>query len=303
MSRSLEPFRRGGKCADIDIIPESVLGKSGLTFVVRVFTVGVWALGRVDELFARSRKPSSPNNPSLLGEVIPPGALTIACSLALSRILVENDINKDVRNSCPSQGFYEANKKLESVIFKWTGQSTRSQTAFLECSTSEQVHNIQKVLIESLRQFRYPVLNQLNVLKILIDSSIHLTNAPLHVNTNAWLQEMHDLYINYNSPFHFTPNGMGLTYAMLILRRMSDEESDINYSANIDFDLKYESLKFLQESREMYTMGRSYYMNIKNLYYLHDDFNDRQIHRNHAMQMAGSQVAKIYEKILRKKEI
>jgi hypothetical protein len=29
------------------------------------------------------------------------------------------------------------------------------------------------------------------------------------------------------------------------------------------------------------------------MYYLYDDFNDNQIHRNHAMQMAGTELTKI----------
>ena len=46
----------------------------------------------------------------------------------------------------------------------------------------------------------------------------------------------------------------------------------------------------LANSEEMYTMRRSYYQAIDGLYYLYDDFNDRQIHYNHAIQMAGAEL-------------
>ncbi len=51
------------------------------------------------------------------------------------------------------------------------------------------------------------------------------------------------------------------------------------------------ALEELPASQETYTMRRSYYRTIPGLYYLYDDFNDRRIHVNHALQMAGMELS------------
>jgi hypothetical protein len=43
----------------------------------------------------------------------------------------------------------------------------------------------------------------------------------------------------------------------------------------------------------MVSMGRAYYKAISDLYYLYDDFNDRLVHYNHALQMAGSELGAV----------
>ena len=57
-------------------------------------------------------------------------------------------------------------------------------------------------------------------------------------------------------------------------------------------DLHAEFRHLLIQSVDMCHMGRGYYAAIKDMYYLYDDFNDNQIHRNHAMQMAGTSLVK-----------
>ena len=47
----------------------------------------------------------------------------------------------------------------------------------------------------------------------------------------------------------------------------------------------------MAEGHEMYTMRRTYYRSINRLFYLNDDFNDRRIHYNHAVQMAASELS------------
>ncbi len=67
----------------------------------------------------------------------------------------------------------------------------------------------------------------------------------------------------------------------------------LNLSKITDFDLHTEFRHLLIQSLDMCHMGRGYYEAINNMYYLYDDFNDNQIHRNHAMQMAGTELTKI----------
>ncbi len=96
---------------------------------------------------------------------------------------------------------------------------------------------------------------------------------------------------------HFTPNMTGITYASYWVKcnYLNRNTELIN---NLNFDLKSEILRSFRSSREMITMGRSYYTSIDSLYYLYDDFNDRLIHRNHAMQMASAELTRRYEKII-----
>ena len=54
----------------------------------------------------------------------------------------------------------------------------------------------------------------------------------------------------------------------------------------------------LNTSEEMYTMRRAYYEAISDLYYLSDDFNDRQIHFNTALQMAGTELVSVLKWLL-----
>lgn len=46
----------------------------------------------------------------------------------------------------------------------------------------------------------------------------------------------------------------------------------------------------LETSEEMFTLRRAYYENISDLSYLYDDFNDRQLHLTHGIQMAGAEL-------------
>ncbi len=58
------------------------------------------------------------------------------------------------------------------------------------------------------------------------------------------------------------------------------------------------TVKYLEESRQMYTLGPKYYQEISDLYYLYDDFNDRHIHHQQALQMASADVNTILNSIV-----
>ncbi|WP_427501481.1 hypothetical protein ACQE3E_08055 [Methylomonas sp. MED-D] len=146
----------------------------------------------------------------------------------------------------------------------------------------------EKRLIYSLKRHRYPVLNQLNALNTLVNVSLiraYLSNEKDALqNTTAWLQELWHINEKYNHPLHFTPVQMGSSlYLYWFLKSQSFQfKEKIN-----DFNLEAEAGRFLEQSLDMCHMGRGYYQAINKMYYLYDDFNDNQIHRNHALQMAG----------------
>ena len=49
-------------------------------------------------------------------------------------------------------------------------------------------------------------------------------------------------------------------------------------------------------------MGKQYYANIRRMYYLYDDFNDRRMHANHALLMSSMEIASILEALLSEKD-
>lgn len=103
----------------------------------------------------------------------------------------------------------------------------------------------------------------------------------------SYLRELEHLEARYQSPLHFTPIQMGTTLAgaviageRQVLRPESDEAKALRAAAS----------HMLERSQHMYTLQRRYYEEIGGLYYLYDDFNDRTIHYNHAIQMAGTEL-------------
>ena len=190
-----------------------------------------------------------------------------------------------------SDDFKKINEKLKNLLIYWIGTNRVNDST---------VEGFQKTLLDSMLRYRYPVLNQLNVLKILLDSAILQTSAKMHKDIVAWLIEFHNLYESFDAPLHFTPNKIGFTYSALYLRCMKkkNKNNERKIIEEIPFDIKFEALRYVRESKGMYTMGRSFYNAITNLYYLYDDFNDQQIHRNHAMQMASSELANLYDNAL-----
>lgn len=72
-------------------------------------------------------------------------------------------------------------------------------------------------------------------------------------------------------------------------QRLKEEELNTLISQR-EFWL-YRANIHLRKSRETYTLRREYYEQIADLYYLHDEFNDRNIHHTHALQMLGSDLA------------
>ncbi len=47
----------------------------------------------------------------------------------------------------------------------------------------------------------------------------------------------------------------------------------------------------LVASEQMYTKKGKYYSRIRNMYYLYNDFNDRVVHYNQAVQMAAADLS------------
>lgn len=243
-----------------------------------------WYIDYLNHLFELVRsKPDHKMLPYLIGDVIPTSALTSICSVGLSLSLFNSD------------PYFEDLGQINNIINilkcsidKWTGVKQNDD------STQDAYIFFRDKLVKSLQRHRYPVLNQLNALKTLTDATIlKLLGSNSHDkkdkdedinNINAWLRELYYINEKYNHPFHFTPAQMGISLFLYSFIPKKDWSMP-----NIEeFNVKTAARRRLEQSIDMCFQGRNYYSAVKGMYYLYDDFNDSQIHRNQALQMAGT---------------
>ena len=160
-------------------------------------------------------------------------------------------------------------------------------------------------LIYILKRHQYPVLNQLHALKALCND-IALSHNPSQQSSSSsedgemlrrYLEDMRILDENYAAPMHFTPYAYAESAALAVL---SGALNSTPYHAS---RMHRRALEKLQQARSAYTMGKQYYSNIRRMYYLYDDFNDRRMHANHALLMSSMEIASILEALLSEKEL
>lgn len=156
---------------------------------------------------------------------------------------------------------------------------------------------LRDIIKHGIVRYQYPALTRLRGIKLLLDNAL-LFHPPSGSNrvtddVTMWAEELNVLNEQMQAPLHFTPLHMGTTLAHLALScKHPNSSMDARRPAQ-------QALTHLHASLEMTTMRRSYYESISNLYYLYDDYNDSQIHFNHAIQMAGYEYALLLEEMLR----
>lgn len=240
----------------------------------------LWLANFLEWLFIEVRPKVKGEKQYLMGDLIPCSALTSICSIGMSiSLLYVKFQNYTIKKSII---------KLVEIIELWTGENLSFYDKyFIE---NNKFNYFNDKLIYSLQRHRYPVLNQLNALKTLVDTSLikaYLTDNKDDVeHTHAWLQELYQINKQYDHPFHFTPMQTGLSFYLYLY--VKTKKPELRLADFKNFDLEAVSRQLLVQSMDMCHSGRAYYKAIDTLYYLYDDFNDNQIHRNHAMQMAGS---------------
>ncbi len=263
----------------------------------------IWYTGYLQKLFRSVRSninlnsnvaPKEEPDPYLIGELIPSSALTSLCSIGISLSFFLRSKNNPNSKSVNELKLYMDN--LRVVIKKWTGNDPPQRDKYFYL-----YEYFEKKLIYSIQRHRYPVLNQLNILKTLVDGSLihgYLSEDNTNTqNTCAWLQELYYINQKYNHPLHFTPMQFGFSLFLSwhinnLKNKYGKKIVNLHLDEITDFDLHTEFHHSLIQSLDMCHMGRGYYKAINDMYYLYDDFNDNQIHRNHAMQMAGAELTK-----------
>jgi hypothetical protein len=263
-----------------------------------LFDAGLYALKEADRLFRSSRREDDETTTSLVGRKIPVAALTQVCALGLAacRWNLADKVQA---------GLVELLERWKETSEKWKELSEEGKELSEE---KEFALRLQSLLKMSLECHSYPMINRLHALRLLIDDAVLSDAAVLSegeeeekekevekekvkevekVKFFDWTSELLDLEGNLHAPLHFTPLHSGATCALVALWAQAKKKSDRPRYWKI-FNA---AERALVASQEMYSMRRAFYENISDLYYLYDDFNDRQLHFNHAIQMAGAELA------------
>ncbi len=244
-----------------------------------------------------------------LNGVIAPMAATTLVAILLDLLyftnLFEDDDPKVVRVN--DNGLIEklksAKNALDDKLQSWLS-SDISDNLSLEHDGAGNNSYYRGVLVYVLKRHQYPVLNQLHALKALCND-IALSHNPSQQSSSSsedgemlrrYLEDMRILDENYAAPMHFTPYAYAESAALAVLSRALNSTP---YDAS---RIHRRALEKLHQARSAYTMGKQYYANIRRMYYLYDDFNDRRMHANHALLMSSMEIASILEALLSEKE-
>ena len=155
---------------------------------------------------------------------------------------------------------------------------------------------------------RYPVLNSLNILDSLV--SIHCFRSHQEEYGSALLSQVVSSLERlkeqiateelYDSPQHFLPSKIARScYLVADCIERLDEQEKAKLEGKCQY-LRYKAKDYFAKNRQMYTMREAYYKTIGDMYYLYDDFNDRAVHHNRAVQMLNCVVNHELEKQLEK---
>ena len=257
-------------------------------FIRYLAALALSVLQRYDQLCRKvwRRRPSKSGGGYLIGTTITPEVVTAVISIMLSL------------EAFPAVDVKKQSESLFDILKQWLGKSAEAAQRFQHTSAmdSASAHN---VLIYLLTRHRFPALNQLNALKVLVDNEVlSLSHEPTGQEKRIkqviyWLEELRIINERYDAPLHFTHYRFGESAALVTLSGLAKK-----YDSLEDERICRRALEKLQQARGAYTMGRQYYESTASLHYLYDDFNSRHIHAAHANQMAGMEIASILEALV-----
>lgn len=265
------------------------------TYLLRL---GTHSLQKADRLFRQGRRAEKKDS-YLVVDKVPANAVTLACSLGLAAILYSLDDDGKQLTS------------LEDLLRGWRGSALPERDpdwAYRQDDDSkirrekqaQQLRYLKGTLEDSLIRHSFPVLNRLHGLKVLIDAEVirDIDGSELDTvlaRTKEWL----DLANKVNDPLHFTPLQTGTTCALVYLCYYDHLASPNPDLSEASLRIQAVARRDLLSSEQMSTMRRAFYENISNLFYLYDDFNDRQLHFNHSMQLAGLEYVSLMRTLMK----
>lgn len=236
-----------------------------------------YSLEKAGRLFCRSREADLASTPVYrVGSTIPPFALTLACSLKLAASHLAGP---------PAPEDIQVSNDLDKLLKSWTGESSSSPLVASD------------VLQKSLTRHSYPMVNRLHGLMVLIHDAVLAKEPPGDEDRSAeilaWAQELKKLNCRLGASMYFTPFSSGMSYGLAYVYIVRRKEATVPHE-----EMRRTAQKDLTASEEMITLRSTYYDNIAGLHYLYEDFNDRQLHFNHAIQIAGSEIASLLKYIV-----
>lgn len=264
------------------------------------------------DVVVRSDSNTKTSDSYLVGRIISPTAVTECVSLLLTAAEFLGDSCKDechasdqkklkrtVKDDCEVRKMCGEEFKrlipLSTLLRSWLGDSYDNAIRF-----DTEKHDTRKdvfvdkhisILLYVMSRNRFPLLNRLNILETLVNFCCVTSRRPN--DRFDWFKDLGPLAKAFDGPLHFTPFMMGRVAANMVIYSDFRRDSDSKKDATMD------ALKHLRHARESYTMGRQYYDSFSDLYYLYDDFNDRQVHLNYCIQMAGMEIVSLLEEEMR----
>lgn len=247
-------------------------------FACFLTTIGIYSLKKSDQLFRRGRRAEETDELYLVGNKIPIAELYLGCSLGLAAEAW--GLGDKVRDD------------LSRILQGWGTLGSEQKT---------DRKTLRDLLRLSLVRHSYPMIGRLHGLKLLIDDLVlEAPDGESKQSTlideegrdvRSWIDELLKLSSDLDAPMHFTPLHSGITCALAYFRSSIPKVgSKLEIGDKEQEKLRRTAQRELQSSEEMFTLRRAYYENISDLYYLYDDFNDRQIHISHGIQMAGAEL-------------
>lgn len=275
----------------------------------------MFSLRRADRLLMENQYKINPQSDSKSQRgIVPPRSLSLACGLVLSVLSAVETFFDESEVKTYFAPFFD---EVGIIINRWA----RKDDLTLSASPAKIRSETRELLRKHLEEHSYPLAHRLLGLKILADDAaffllfqraadeidIEGTQAEekkelkksIRRDAYSHLEELHVLSEVYESPLHFPPLFVGFSQSLFaIIYRLgwaTPEGEGDGTSPEDPNSLICRARANLERSREIVTMGRAYYDVISELFYLYDDFNDRLVHYNHAIQMFGSDVGQELE--------
>lgn len=244
----------------------------------------------------RANTPPGHREPFQPTDDLPRHLIVIGCSLGLAGVASrwqDGSTRKGERGNARRRMLCKLMHEMAGDLWEALGPEPESAT--------EMKQKLTLLLKELYLRYPYPMLTRLHALKVFIDSEV-LSDQRIGLDKGTGAREfpeyedrkktdeiiaaalhLRHLAHQYNADTLFTPFHVGFTLANAYLLTYSPEN-------RTNDTLRDEARRALNNSEESVTMRRAYYESLEQLYYLYDGFNDRDIHFNHALQMASLEV-------------
>jgi hypothetical protein len=230
-----------------------------------LMSTAVLALQAASENFRLAFSANGRGGDDLIRQRQPVHLQSVACSLGLlasqlGQTATAGDFGNLVLNASQSSGAGEMPRSFDSAWFRLK-------------------------LAEILAANAYSMLTRLSALRVLaIDTLTALDDDSKAENSAnpaaAEIDELNSLNEAYASAPHFTPAMHGAVLALRALR--THDQGHVRTA-----------LHTLHRSLQTYTSQAAYYELISKLYYLDDDFNDRELQTRHAWQMMSGDLTRL----------